>query len=63
MLIILFKLLLYFDKLSIVNNYLFFSNKFKSLSKLIRNFNNLSIVNFVLQQASLFLLSKNFILF
>jgi len=63
MLVILFKLLLYLDELLIANNYLFFSNKFKSLSKSTKNFNSLNIVNFVLQQTLLFLLSKNLILF
>jgi len=61
--IILLKLLLCFSKLSITNNYLSFNNKFKFLSKLIKSFSSLSIVNLVLQQALLFLLNKNLILF
>ncbi len=53
MLVFLFKLLLYLNKLLITNNYLSFSNKFKFLLKLTKNFNNLSIINFVLQQSLL----------
>ncbi len=41
-------LLLYFNKLLIANNYLFFNNKFKFLLKLIKSFSNLNIINFVL---------------